>query len=169
MDRSIEGSPRQESSSHEALPPRSVVPKGPLSTETGGKAQEALSQGKRRRAEETGEKQEEESTQAEPRDGKMLGKMQTLTDQQGSSLHCALAECAEEETGKNYANCAVKTATSQGMDDKQAKTPWEVRKGIVGDVTPLKPSKNPELLVATLDAVPRATAVKEGASRRKSG
>ena len=39
----IEGSPRQESSSHEALPPRSVVPKGPTSTETGGKAPEALS------------------------------------------------------------------------------------------------------------------------------
>ena len=85
MDGSIKGSPRQESSPHEALPPRSVVPKGPLSTETGGKAQEALSQGKRRRAEEAGEKQGEESTQAEPRDGKLLGKMQTLTDQRGSA------------------------------------------------------------------------------------
>ena len=38
----IKGFPRQESSSHKALPPRSVVPKGPTSTETGGKAQEAL-------------------------------------------------------------------------------------------------------------------------------
>ena len=54
-------------------------------TETGGKAQETLSQGKRRRAEETREKQKEEGTQAEPRDGKGLGKMQTLPDQRGSS------------------------------------------------------------------------------------
>ena len=84
-DRSIEGSPHQESSSHEAFPPRSVVPKGLPVTETGGKAQEALSQGKRRRAEETREKQKEEGTQAEPRDGKGLGKMQTLPDQRGSS------------------------------------------------------------------------------------
>ena len=33
--------------SHEALPPRSVVPEGPPVTETGGKAQEALSQDRR--------------------------------------------------------------------------------------------------------------------------
>ena len=33
---------------------------------------------------------------------------------------------------KNYGNCAMKTATSQGRGDKQAKIPWEVRQGIVG-------------------------------------
>ena len=53
-------------------------------TETGGKARETLSKGKRRRAEETREKQEEESTQAKPRDGKMLGKMQTLSEAETS-------------------------------------------------------------------------------------
>ena len=45
MDGSIKGSPRRESLSHEALPPRSVVPEGP--PVTGGKAQEALSQDRR--------------------------------------------------------------------------------------------------------------------------
>ena len=40
----IKGSPRQELSSHKASPPRIVALKVPTSTETGGKAQEALSQ-----------------------------------------------------------------------------------------------------------------------------
>ena len=40
----IEGSPHQESSSHEASPPRSFIPKVPTSAETRGKAQEAHSQ-----------------------------------------------------------------------------------------------------------------------------
>ena len=40
--------------------------------------------GKRRRAEEAREKQGEEGTQAEPRNGKRLMKMQTLSDQRGS-------------------------------------------------------------------------------------
>ena len=97
----------------------------------------------------------------------MLVKLPTLTNQQGSSLHCALAECAEEETGKNYANCAVKTATSQGMEDKQAKTPWEVRQEIVGDISHLKPSKNPELLIAAREAVPRTTSVTESGSEQE--
>ena len=68
---------------------------------------------------------------------------------------------------KNYANCAVKMATAQGMEDKQAKNPWNVRQGIVGGISPLKPSKNPELLVAKLEAVPRTTSVTESESEQK--
>ena len=60
---------------------------------------------------------------------------------------------------KNYTNCAVKMATAQGMEEKQAKNPWDVRQGIVGGISPLKPSKNPELLAATSEAVPKVTAV----------
>ena len=52
----------------------------------------------------------------------MLVKLQTLTDQRGSSLHCTFAECAEGDMGKNYLGCAMKVVTSQGMDNKQAKT-----------------------------------------------
>ena len=63
-----------------------------------------------------------------------------------TSLHCAFTECAEGETGK----CAGKAVTSQGMDDKQAKKLWEVHKEIVRDISPLKPSKNRELLAAML-------------------
>ena len=40
----IEDSQRQESSSHEASPPSSFVPEGSTSAETGGKAQEVISQ-----------------------------------------------------------------------------------------------------------------------------
>ena len=38
---------------------------------------------------------------------------------------------------------------------------------IVRDISPLKPSKNPELLVATIEAVPRATAVTESRSEKE--
>ena len=43
-DVTIEDSQCQESSSHDASPPSSFVPEVPASAETGGKAQEALSQ-----------------------------------------------------------------------------------------------------------------------------
>ena len=46
----------------------------------------------------------------------------------------------EEETGKYYTDCAVVAAAPQGEDKKQAKKLWEVSKGIVADITPLKPS-----------------------------
>lgn len=66
-----------------------------------------------------------------------------------TSLHCAFAECAEGETGKYYSDCAVKAESSQAKDDKQAKKLWEVSKGIVGDISPLKPSGIPEPLGAS--------------------
>ena len=68
---------------------------------------------------------------------------------------------------KNYANCTVKTATSQAREDKQAKTPWEVRQGIVGDISHPTPSKNLELWVTSLEAVPGTTSGTESESEQK--
>ena len=48
---------------------------------------------------------------------------------------------------ENYANYAVKMATAKGIENKQAKNPWEMSQGIVGGISPLKPSQNLKLMV----------------------
>jgi len=68
-----------------------------------------------------------------------------------TSVHCAVTEGIEKESGSYYEECKTALPPKLATDDKQAKKLWEVSKKIVGDISPLKPSGAP--LVETIGQI----------------
>ncbi|XP_073327851.1 retinol dehydrogenase 12-like [Pagrus major] len=58
--------------------------------------------------------------------------IKTPTEGAQTTIHCAVEESLQNESGLYYSDCAPKTAAPQGLDDEAAKKLWDLSASMVG-------------------------------------